>query len=238
MEFGLFIYFRACEKQETISYVKRFKDTSKTTILKKCWLSLQKSIDKSDTVIVVHDSVSISTLDWLRNNCNTDSIEFVEVSLHDWSYHQHTVTLVNTLKDKCEQHPMEIHYIVEDDYLHVENAVRVMQDTLATWPNFAVSYDYPDRYKEPKPCHVVIGKDRHWRTVDSSTMTVAALGRRWLDIMPELEQAAPTSNDKVFELIYKQIPCISPMPGLASHMTDYHLTPLVDWNHLWERYDV
>jgi hypothetical protein len=233
----LFIYFRACEKQETISYVTRFKNTSKTTLLKKCWLSIQESVNSSDTLVVVHDSVSKETLDWLVKTSRT-SIRLVEVPSHEWSYHQHTVTLTNTLKEFSAIFPGEIHYIVEDDYLHTEDAIRVMQNTLSLWPNFAVSYDYPDRYTNPKPCHVVIGYDRHWRTVDSSTMTVAATGKRWLDIMPELEQAAPTSNDKIFEKIYQQIPCISPMPGLSCHMTDRHHTPLVDWAKIWDKYDV
>lgn len=237
MELILFIYFRACEKQETISYVKRFKGISKTTILKKCWLALQESVNETDRIIVIHDSVSEDTLIWMENTSKTET-SFVEVPEHDWSYHQHTVSLVDTLRAMCEEFPAELHYIVEDDYLHAPNAIRIMQDTLARWPNFAVSYDYPDRYANPVPSYIILGTDRHWRTVDSCTMTIAALGKRWLDIMPELEKAAPTSNDKVFEPIFKQIPCISPMPGLSSHMTDHHLTPLVDWNKLWERYDV
>lgn len=237
MELSLFIYFRACEKQETISYVKRFKDTNKTTILKKCWLSLQESVDDSDTVIVIHDSVSSDTITWLKSNSKSN-IVLVEVPEHNWAYHQHTVTLVDTLKDYCAKYPTDLHYIVEDDYLHTSNAIRVIKDTLSTWPNFAVTYDYPDRYVNPVPSYIVLGKDRHWRTIDSCTMTVVALGRRWLDVIPELEAAAPTSNDKVFEDIFKQIPCISPMPGLSSHMTDYHATPLVDWNSIWESYNV
>lgn len=234
----MFIYFRACEKQETISYVKRFKDTSKTSILKKCWLSLQKSVNSSDTIVVIHDSVSEDTLSWMQSTFNAGKIITVEVPEHDWSYHQHTVTLVDTLKKLSSENPAELHYIVEDDYLHTNNAIRVMQDTLARWPNFAVSYDYPDRYANPVPSYIILGQDRHWRTIDSCTMTIAALGQRWLDIMPELEAAAPTSNDKIFEQIFKQIPCISPMPGLASHMTDFHLTPLVDWQSIWESYNV
>jgi hypothetical protein len=237
MELRLFIYFRACEKQETISYVKRFKDTSKTTILKKCWLSLQESVNETDHIIVIHDDVSEDTLIWLENTAMTD-VSFIAVPKHDWSYHQHTVTLVETLRAKCIEFPAELHYIVEDDYLHTPNAIRVMQDTLALWPNFAVSYDYPDRYTTPVPSYIILGKDRHWRTINSCTMTLAAIGKRWLDVMPELEKYAPTSNDKVFEEIFKQIPCLSPMPGLSSHMTDHHLTPLVDWNNIWESYNV
>lgn len=228
----MFIYFRACEKQQTISNVTRFSNINKTELLKKCWLSLQASINDQDRIIVIHDSVSDVTLDWLKSTART-SVELIEVEDHSWDYHLHTITLVNILEEKSTQFPTDLHYIVEDDYLHTPNAIRVMQDTLSKWPNFAVSYDYPDRYIKPSPCHVIIGSDRHWRTIDSCTMTLVALGYRWLDIMPELKKAASTSNDKIFDEIFKQIPCISPMPGLSSHMTDYHLTPLVDWNSVW-----
>lgn len=230
----MIIYFRACEKQQTISNLSRFKKIDKTTILKKSWMSIQQSINDTDTVIIIEDQVSKETIDWMLNNNNSGSIEIVSVPEHVWGYHQHTVTLVETLEKMCVNHPTKLHYIVEDDYLHTNNAIRVMEDTLANWPNFAVSYDYPDRYKDPRPCHVVLGKDRHWRTIDSCTMTVVALGARWLDIMPELKNAAPTSNDRMFEDIFKQIPCLSPMPSLSAHLTDYHLSPLVDWEKEWQ----
>jgi hypothetical protein len=46
----MIIYFRACEKQDTIHYVTRFNNFNKTIILKKCWLSIQKSIKNTDTL--------------------------------------------------------------------------------------------------------------------------------------------------------------------------------------------
>ena len=46
----MIIYFRACEKQDTIPYVIRFNNFNKTIILKKCWLSIQKSIKNTDTL--------------------------------------------------------------------------------------------------------------------------------------------------------------------------------------------
>jgi hypothetical protein len=233
----LFIYFRACEKQQTISNVKRFSNMPKTELLKKCWLSLQASITVEDRLFIIHDSVSDNTMDWLLSTAATD-VELIEVEEHSWDYHLHTVTLFDILEKKSIEFPAELHYIVEDDYLHTPNAIRVMQNTLAKWPNFAVSYDYPDRYIKPSPCHVIIGSDRHWRTIDSCTMTIVAMGYRWLDVMPELKKAAATSNDKIFDEIFRQIPCISPMPGLSSHMTDYHLTPLVDWDYIWQAQNV
>jgi hypothetical protein len=162
----------------------------------------------------------------------------VSVSEHEWGYHQHTVTLIDVLKEYSVKYPEELHYIVEDDYLHTENALSVLKDTLENWQGFAVPYDYPDRYINPKPSQIVIGKDRHWRTVDSSTMTVLAKGKTWLSIIEPLILAAPTSNDKLFEEVYNHIPCINPLPGVASHLTDKHGTPLIDWVHIWENINV
>jgi hypothetical protein len=229
----MIIYFRACEKQDTISYVTRFNNFNKTIILKKCWLSIQKSITKKDTLVLIADNLSDSTLDWLLQNSKI-SIDIVKVPDHVWEYHQHTVTLVEILNSYCSKYPEELHYIVEDDYLHVENALSVLSNNLESWEGFAVPYDYPDRYIIKKPSYVIVGKDRHWRTIDSSTMTVVAKGKIWLSVIDKLREAAPTSNDKVFEEIYKQIPCINPLPGVASHFTDRHGTPLVDWVNIWE----
>lgn len=233
----MFVYFRACEKQETISYVTRFNNFNKAIILKKCWLSIQKSLTKQDTLILIQDSLSEETLAWLVSN-STIPVEIVAVHAHSWDYHQHTVTLIETLKQHATQYPEELHYIVEDDYLHTPDALHVLRDNLFNWTGFAVPYDYPDRYSDPKPCRVLIGKNKHWRTIDSSTMTVLARGITWLQFLPQLEAAAPTSNDKVFETIYTQVPCINPLPGVASHLTDRHHTPLVDWVQIWNNINV
>lgn len=234
---SMFVYFRACEKQETISYVTRFQNFNKTIILKKCWLSIQKSITKNDVLILIQDGLSSSTLDWLLANSSVP-VQVFSVPTHSWELHQHTVTLVDTLKTKAELYPEELHYIVEDDYLHTPDALHVLRDNLLRWRGFAVPYDYPDRYSNPKPSQVIVGSTCHWRTIDSSTMTVLAPGHVWSHIMPLLEQAAPTSNDKVFEEVYKQIPCINPLPGVASHLTDRHHTPLVDWKMIWDNINV
>jgi hypothetical protein len=228
----MIVYFRACEKQNTISYVTRFNNFSKVIILKKCWLSIQKSITKNDMIILIADSLSDTTLEWLLANSNVE-VKVIQVPEHEWDYHQHTITLIETLKEYANKYPRELHYIVEDDYLHTENALTVLGDTLKNWDGFAVPYDYPDRYSNPKPSQIYVGLDRHWRTIDSSTMTVLARGYTWSSVIEQLQEAAPTSNDKVFEEIYSKIPCINPLPGVASHLTDKHNSPLVDWVAIW-----
>lgn len=231
----MIIYFRACEKQETISYVNRFNYSDKTTLLKKCWVSLNSSINTEDKLILIEDGLSSETLNYIKNSSNTSDIEVVSVPEHTWEVHQHTIELVKVLEKYSKKYLEELHYIVEDDYLHIPGAVRILQENLKNWNGFAVSYDYPDRYANMVDCKILLGLDRHWRTINSSTMTVLAKGKTWLQYVSKLEQAAPTSNDKVFEELYLKTPCISPLPSISAHMTDRHLSPLVDWSKLWNQ---
>lgn len=230
----MIIYFRACEKQQTISNVMRFNNIPKTIMLKKCWLSIQASVGKSDRILVISDGLSDETLNFLQTTAKTD-IAFVKVPEHEWEFHQHTVTLVEELDTLTKLHPDDLHYIVEDDYLHTPDAISVLKTTLEQWNGFAVSYDYPDRYTmNTVPSYIMLGVDRHWRTVDSSTMTILAKGNTWQSIMPALKEAAPTSNDQVFNEVYKTVRCISPLPGVSTHLTDRHATPYIDWNRIWD----
>lgn len=234
----MIIYFRACEKQETISHVTRYKDINKTTMLQKCWLSIQSSVTEEDSIKVIHDAVSAKTLSWLKETSVTDKIEFIAVPEHSWDYHEHTITLVDTLEQTAKEQLEELHYIVEDDYLHVPNALHVLRATLKNSPLFAVPYDYIDRYTNPESSTVLLGPDRHWRTVNSSTMTVIAKGATWLEYINDIRAAASTSNDQVFRDIFSHTSCISPLPAVASHMTDRHQSPYVPWDSLWDSIDV
>jgi hypothetical protein len=231
----LYIYFRACEKQQAISNLLRFKDINKTEILKRCWSSIQRSVSDEDTIIVIHDEVSENTLQWLNSTAKTTNISFIEVPPHEWGYHLHTIVLFDTLEIKSKEFPDELHYIVEDDYLHTSDAITVLKQNLINWPNFATSYDYPDRYARDgiEQAIILLGTDRHWRTVSSSTMTVIAKGATWLRYIEKIKTVADVSNDAIFTEIYKETVCISPLPGVSSHMTDRHMTPLVDWDMIW-----
>ncbi len=217
------LYFRICEKESTISYVQRYKEYSKKTILRYSWASLVDQLTEEDHVIVIHDEVSQETLKWMESRHKNGLISFVEVPKHDWDYHQHTVTLFEFL----EQHLSNkgFHFLIEDDYLFAPDALEAIRSLESFYGAFFVPYDYPDRYREPSLCQVVLSPYCHWRTINSCTMTIGAKADTWKHFLPMLKEAASTSNDKVFEEIFKQMACISPLPGLATHLTATHHTP-------------
>jgi hypothetical protein len=219
------IYYRACEKEPTISHVQRYKDYSKKTILRKCFSSLVHQITNVDNLIIIEDEVCEETLAWMQKQVNTGLLTMVSVPKHDFSYHQHTVTLVEILDQQTKAFPNETHLLVEDDYLFSANALSTVRSLKGLYDGFFVPYDYPDRYQNPFLCQVILGRTCHWRTVNSCTMTLGASGKAWQQIMPKLYEAAPTSNDKIFEEIFKTYGCISPLPGVATHLTAHHPTP-------------
>jgi hypothetical protein len=218
------LYFRCCEKEPTISYVQRYKDYSKKTIIRYSWASLVDQLTDRDHVIIIHDEVSAETLKWMDKRITSGLVTYVEVPKHDFSYHQHTVTLVDEL-EKQIQNNQELHFLIEDDYLFKTNTLETVRSMEGLYDGFFVPYDYPDRYQHSKPCQVVLGQTCHWRTIDSCTMTIGANAKLWREVIPQLREAAPTSNDKVFEGLFTKYPCLSPIPGLATHLTAHHHTP-------------
>lgn len=220
------IYYRCCEKEPTISFVQRYKNYSKKTILRKCFGSLAHQLNDTDHLIIIHDEVDPVTLQWMHNQIETGLVSTVEVPTHGFDYHQHTVTLVEELDKQTKEFPNQIHFLVEDDYLFSSKALNTIRTLEGpNYQGFFVPYDYPDRYREPKLCQVVLGPTCHWRTIDSCTMTIGASGKLWQEVMPRLYEAAPTSNDKIFETLFRQYGCLSPLPGVATHLTAHHPTP-------------
>lgn len=232
----MIIYWRACELQKSISYVNRWKGYNKTEILKTCWLSIQQSVSPDDQIYLIEDNLTQEVLTWLVAN-NKAKLSIVHVPEHTWEYHQHTVTLVDTLEQSVKEKEQEVHLILEDDYIFIPNGLDIFKKTAEGWnEGFIAPYDYIDRYRDLKPSHIILGPDRHWRTVDSITMTVAAKGFVWVKYLKDLREAAPNSNDKVFEKILSETPCIAPLPSLASHLTEHHTSPYMNVEAIWNYY--
>lgn len=235
---NLKIYYRCCEKEATISHVQRYNDFSKKTILRKSWASLATQFTEQDHIIIIHDEVSTDTLQWMEKLIPAGLVSFVEVPKHGFDYHQHTVTLVEELEKQIQDNN-ETHFLVEDDYLFKSTALETLRSLETIYQGFCVPYDYPDRYMDQNAlCQVVLGLTCHWRTITSCTMTIAANSNIWRQVLPLVKEAAPTSNDKVFEEIFKRYPCISPIPGVATHLTAHHHTPYFNVNKRLDELDI
>lgn len=140
---------------------------------------------------------------------------------------------------------MDTVYLVEQDYLHVAEALDVMSDGLALNPEGYVTlfddplYYWPSSDVTPVPptTTLMVGTSRHWRTVPSATMTFAApawvLGEDRVLIENELADTIKPSDRVLWSKIRSNgRTIIASIPAAATHVETTALAPLVDWRSL------
>jgi len=228
----------------------RWNGKYKSDIFKKCWLSLQNGLETSDRIIVLADSVTDDTKEWMTSTTIADitikdipkRTEVPPYGEHPYpQYHPVTINtcmpLMETLISLCEANPKELIYICEDDYLHTPNAITYMKNVFKSgYSGFYVPYDYPDRYFDrDTTCEMIIGPDCHLRTVASSTLTLAALGLAFLPFKYSILQAGLFSDDSWTWKAFKQGVAVCPVPGTSTHLQDGCITPVVDWESIWNQ---
>lgn len=250
----MIIYWRVCEQQETLSFTPRWQNKDKREILRKCWISLQDSVEPSDIIFVLWDKVKPTTLDWIAKTSKTSNIEFIECPIYklDSSFDKevgdvldkkrnHFLSIVPILNQKTKQYSSEIHYLCEDDYLHLPHALYALKSLYADgWNGFSALYDYPDRYTldRLRNCELLLNQYSHWRTVPSTTATLCALGQTWQSILHTFKQNAFYNSDAFSWQICSQIGCLTPVPGMAAHLTENCLSPRVDWKSVYDNINI
>lgn len=143
-------------------------------------------------------------------------------------------------------------YFCEDDYLHRMEAFLFIDDLLTNrekylgqinrYDLFIHPTDYPDRYLQPDPMVGNISRNIivhsgfcHWRQIPSTTFTFLCSSDSARRFEKELLVAAQGANDHALtQLIYSKSFCVSPMPALSTHMHRSAMSPVVDWNGVFE----
>ena len=72
----MIIFFRSCEANlkagslgdEVTGDGIRWNGKHKLEIIRKCYLSIQHSLDERDLIVIIDDRTTKETLDWMRNN--------------------------------------------------------------------------------------------------------------------------------------------------------------------------
>jgi len=232
------IIFRVCERQDTLSFIDRWNNKDKIEIIKKVWVSMQPSIDNDDNIIILEDQCSEELLTYLKTHCNTTKVEVVSVPKHEPFDPQHYILLGELLEARCNASPEDVFYIVEDDYLHLPQAIEVCKSLYAEgYEGFCLPYDYPDRYTidRTRTCDVFLNSRSHWRTVPSSTATAMAQGKTWLTIIEDFKRHSHHNDDSYSYKAFRNNNAVCPIPGLTAHLTPNHVSPFTDWEALWEK---
>lgn len=255
----MIVLFRSCEANlsaGSLGYGKenkaRWNGKYKLEILRKCYLSIQKGLTSTDTIYIINDRTTKETLTWLQKNTvanfeiiNITSLEELREQHAYPNYHPVVINacpeLTETIISIAEQHPREVLYICEDDYLHTEIAITAMKSVFnAGYTGFYVPYDYPDRYTidKSKTCELVAGPYGHLRSVPSATLTIAALGTTWLQFKYEVLRAGVFADDSWTWKAFAQQGALCPVPGQATHLQDGCITPYIDWLSIYNKIDI
>ena len=137
-------------------------------------------------------------------------------------------------------------YLLEDDYLHLDNSFEIMYDFAErNYTDYVTLYDHPDKYEECKigvnpycknmgeVTTLFMTQKRHWKITNSTTMTFGA----FVDILRRDKECFWKYTN---ENIPKDFPLFlelkeggkflsSPIPSLSTHCNKGSIAPFVDW---------
>jgi hypothetical protein len=138
-------------------------------------------------------------------------------------------------------------YFVEDDYIHSENSILEMLFSYEKFSSifksdiFLLPSDYPYLYTKNNSTKILLGEQKHWRLVDESLVTFMTSKPIVIKFFENFMKMATTWEDpweKPLHDIYKDIPCLSPIPSLAMHCANinsaYGLSPNFLWKEVWD----
>tara|TARA_B110000438_G_scaffold303145_1_gene363366 strand:- start:3454 stop:4470 length:1017 start_codon:yes stop_codon:yes gene_type:complete len=138
-------------------------------------------------------------------------------------------------------------YFVEDDYIHSQNSILEMLFSYEKFSSmfksdiFLLPSDYPYLYTKNNPTKILLGEQKHWRLVDESLvtfMTSKPIVIKFFENLMKMATAWEDPWEKPLHDIYKEIPCLSPIPSLAIHCANinsaYGLSPYFPWKEVWD----
>ncbi|MHA2064429.1 MAG: hypothetical protein ACXABY_08625 [Candidatus Thorarchaeota archaeon] len=226
---SLLVICRTCDKINAFSGRPREFGTKKE-VIRKCITSLGKSIAHARTnattpvdLIFVDDHSSKETLDLLEY-WSCDDI----VSMNATGNGESLTWCYDIAKLHKGQH--DLIFFCEDDYLLESTTIDEMVDIYERGKNiFGKSVavhpvDYPDRYQKLYPSYILLGKNRHWRTIQHTTGTVMVDRDTLLEHWDHFQKFTRygiepgVNEDTSINQIYNTVPCLSPIPSLGHHL--------------------
>lgn len=224
---------------------QRFVPDNKSSIIMTCLNSLLKSISlgKNEITFSIHDDSSSEVLkEKMKNLINNYNVqcEWIDTpkkgnfkSQYEWTKKQN----------------FDYVYLVEDDWLHTDNAINDMVDFFKDIKNFDAG-DYAIfpmncswRYVSPQalyPCYVVKGRKDYWRTIQHTTSTCFISKQTVLEHDDILRQQAyawefdAAPEDQYINNLWKRVRLFCPIKTLAWHISDEpNIDTVDDWKSVW-----
>ena len=226
------IYLRISENQTSLSGEERWNSFDKRLILKKCWISLMLNMGEEDSLKVYHHDVRKKTLNWLSKRHTKGLIEFIQIESKEDSIVKPLTDMKNSLLENDDNE--EIYALLEDDYLWSSRSFKVIKEAFKKWPQFLVPEDDVSTYSTVKEGITFLGADRHWKTTDNISWNIFGTNLIFKQHIDTFINAAKVFEVDMLKSILKESYCINPLPGVATHLKEGHMSPYTDWTHMWE----
>jgi len=188
---------------------------------------------------VIADNVSEETDVIIQSYIPKESIEYVSVG--------HGAGTFNLALDKALTFDdNEIVYFIENDYLHLPNSKKIIEEGLdEIGADFVSLYDHPDKYIDGanpyvqgggEMTRVMLSTSSHWKVTNSTTMTFASkvkILRKTENVLREYTQGSYPRDFDMFVHLYNSAHyLVTPIPGYSTHGETAWLTPLIDWSKI------
>lgn len=250
------VIYRACDVVKAVNGGERPFGLSKTELVKVCFKSLFNAIkEESFQITVLGDKLSNE----LRTFFNSYSLKLIEGDFGNESSLRACFELSFQIQDDhwvyfCEDdylHKPECFVYISDLIVNKNQIIhfkpkntieRFLFRRFSSADLFIHPPDYPDRYydKYTRPSLIFKSSFCHWRQINYTTFTFMAQAKSLKKVMKTLLKYSYRTRDwKMSEKLYadfffmgKKALCISPIPGLSTHMHEHTMTPFVKWETL------
>lgn len=251
------VIFRTCDAVQALRGTRPF-GLDKRTLIQECFLSLYDSIRPfPHTIHILGDKLSPEIQAFFAGLQKEDpSITLSNGSYgNDESIRQSLAKAMTFPDDEwvylCEDdylHTPEAFPWIDELITHRHEVLRYTpRRSFFRWflgrldqkPLMIHPADYPDRYRHDylTLSFLFRTKYNHWRQIGNATFTLLAEAKTFKKYRKALFRSAQGANDDYLShWVLERLPyrgrafCLSPIPGVATHMHEDVMTPLVDWN--------
>ena len=234
------------------------------SIIRSCELAKKFFKDLKIKILITDDKSTEENLSKIKNLLKSTNIqskiinleenEFQnEISKTDTEGNEISKNMISNMRnilksiEISENEDSDLFYFLEDDYIHIEEAITEMLFTyekISSQLNkelFLCPADYPYLYSSIDDTKLFFGNMRHWRTINETLITFLTSKKMIKKYINELKLMGTKRHHpmetKLHE-IYKKEFCLSPIPSIAMHATNintiYGLPPNFNWKKIWE----
>ena len=252
------IIFRTCDVVNAVNNSPRPFGLDKKTLIKICFKSLYHAVQEiPHHITVLGDKLSDEMVDFFKGY----NVQFSNGNYGNDESIRQCIKIAAGLPDEEWVYFCEDDYLHKPEtFRFIANLIAEKETVLKLPPNSFLNNtffepgktpivifppDYPDRYaaNDIRQYYILHSSDCHWRQVTNITFTFIAQAKTIKKHLQLFNKSSVGANDgllskKLFG--YKNFKnkalCLSPLPGLSTHMHADTITPLVDWKALKDHY--